>query len=46
MEKETTWNNVCHMDKLRIEDWYNIDKIRALLALKAGWPADNFGDDT
>ena len=46
IERETTWNNVCHMDKLRTEGWYYIDKIRALLALKAGWPADNFGDDT
>jgi len=45
IERETTWSNISHMDKLRNECWYFVDRIRALLALKAGWPADNFGDD-
>ena len=45
IERETTWNNICHIDKLRVENWYHVEKICALLPVKAGWPADNFGDD-
>ena len=25
--------------------WYYVEKVRALKALKLGWPSDNFGDD-
>jgi len=45
IERETMWNNICHMEKFCIECWYFADKICPLLAFKSGWLADNFGDD-
>jgi len=43
VERETTWQ--ISENTLRLHCWYFVDKIRALMAEKIGWPADNFKDD-